>query len=139
MRTAQLATIAFAVVAALGASLACKKSRRAGGLEVEDLKAGDGAVATAGKAVTVHYTGWLLNGKKFDSSYDHDPPAPINFVLGTGRVIKGWDMGLEGMRVGGKRKLTIPPPLAYGERGTPGGPIPPSSTLVFDVDLVGVQ
>jgi FKBP-type peptidyl-prolyl cis-trans isomerase len=141
MRTAQLATVAVAValLAALGAPLACKKPRRAGGLEVQvdDIKVGDGAVATAGKMVTVHYTGWLLDGKKFDSSYDHG--APINFVLGTGRVIKGWDRGLEGMRVGGKRKLTIPPALAYGERGTPGGPIPPNATLVFDVDLVGAQ
>jgi FKBP-type peptidyl-prolyl cis-trans isomerase len=85
----------------------------------------------------VHYTGRLTDGTKFDSSYDRG--QPIDFSLGSGVVIKGWDQGIEGMKVGGKRKLTIPPDLAYGARGTPGGPIPPNATLVFDVELVGVR
>ena len=90
-----------------------------------------------GKKVAVHYTGKLTDGTKFDSSLDRG--QPIEFPLGTGMVIKGWDMGIEGMKVGGKRKLTIPPNLAYGERGTPGGPSPPNATLVFDVELVAVK
>jgi FKBP-type peptidyl-prolyl cis-trans isomerase FkpA len=108
-----------------------------GGLIIEEVKLGDGVVATKGKTVSVHYTGVLTNGTKFDSSLDRG--QPIVFALGTGRVIKGWDQGIEGMKVGGKRKLTIPPELAYGARGTPGGPIPPNATLVFDVELVAVQ
>ncbi|HEX4406192.1 MAG TPA: FKBP-type peptidyl-prolyl cis-trans isomerase [Polyangia bacterium] len=108
-----------------------------GGLIIEEVKLGDGVVATKGKTVSVHYTGVLTNGTKFDSSLDRG--QPIVFALGTGRVIKGWDQGIEGMKVGGKRKLTIPPDLAYGARGTPGGPIPPNATLVFDVELVAVQ
>ncbi|HTA19973.1 MAG TPA: FKBP-type peptidyl-prolyl cis-trans isomerase [Polyangia bacterium] len=104
---------------------------------IEEVKLGDGVVATKGKTVSVHYTGVLTNGTKFDSSLDRG--QPIVFALGTGRVIKGWDQGIEGMKVGGKRKLTIPPELAYGARGTPGGPIPPNATLVFDVELVAVQ
>jgi FKBP-type peptidyl-prolyl cis-trans isomerase FkpA len=108
-----------------------------GGLIIEEVKLGDGVVATKGKTVSVHYTGVLTNGTKFDSSLDRG--QPIVFPLGTGRVIKGWDQGIEGMKVGGKRKLTIPPELAYGARGTPGGPIPPNATLVFDVELVAVQ
>jgi len=107
----------------------------AGGLVVEEVKAGDGPVATAGKVVSVNYTGKLTDGTKFDSSYDRG--QPIEFPLGSGRVIKGWDQGLEGMKVGGKRKLTIPPQLGYGERGM--GPIPPNATLVFDVELMGVR
>jgi FKBP-type peptidyl-prolyl cis-trans isomerase len=108
-----------------------------GGLKVEDVKIGDGAVATPGKTVSVHYTGRLTDGTKFDSSYDRG--QPIEFPLGSGMVIKGWDMGIQGMKVGGKRKLTIPPDLAYGARGTPGGPIPPNATLVFDVELTAVK
>jgi len=107
----------------------------AGGLVVEEVKAGDGPVATTGKVVSVNYTGKLTDGTKFDSSYDRG--QPIEFPLGSGRVIKGWDQGLEGMKVGGKRKLTIPPQLGYGERGM--GPIPPNATLVFDVELMGVR
>jgi FKBP-type peptidyl-prolyl cis-trans isomerase len=101
------------------------------------VQVGDGPGATRGKTVSVHYTGVLTNGTKFDSSLDRG--QPIVFALGTGRVIKGWDQGIEGMKVGGKRELTIPPDLAYGARGTPGGPIPPNATLVFDVELVAVQ
>jgi FKBP-type peptidyl-prolyl cis-trans isomerase len=115
-----------------------KKSAPApGSLKVEEVKVGEGAAATKGKMVSVHYTGRLTDGTKFDSSYDRG--QPIDFPLGAGVVIKGWDQGIEGMKVGGKRKLTIPPDLAYGARGTPGGPIPPNATLVFDVDLVGVK
>ncbi len=114
-----------------------KKSAAAGGLIIDDVKPGEGAIATKGKTVSVHYTGRLTDGTKFDSSYDRG--QPIDFPLGGGVVIKGWDQGIEGMKVGGKRKLTIPPDLAYGARGTPGGPIPPNATLVFDVELVGVR
>jgi FKBP-type peptidyl-prolyl cis-trans isomerase FkpA len=108
-----------------------------GGLMIEEVKIGDGAAATKGKTVSVHYTGRLTDGTKFDSSYDRG--QPIEFPLGAGVVIKGWDQGIEGMKVGGKRKLTIPPDLAYGARGTPGGPIPPNATLVFDVELTAVK
>jgi FKBP-type peptidyl-prolyl cis-trans isomerase FkpA len=114
-----------------------KSGAAAGGLVVDDVKPGEGAIATKGKTVSVHYTGRLTDGTKFDSSYDRG--QPIDFPLGGGVVIKGWDQGIEGMKVGGKRKLTIPPDLAYGARGTPGGPIPPNATLVFDVELVGVR
>jgi FKBP-type peptidyl-prolyl cis-trans isomerase FkpA len=106
-------------------------------LMVDEVKAGEGATATKGKMISVHYTGRLTDGTKFDSSYDRG--QPIDFSLGSGVVIKGWDQGIEGMKVGGKRKLTIPPDLAYGARGTPGGPIPPNATLIFDVELVGVR
>ncbi|MBX4211181.1 MAG: FKBP-type peptidyl-prolyl cis-trans isomerase [Candidatus Yanofskybacteria bacterium] len=105
-------------------------------LIIEDLKVGTGPAAQAGQAVTVHYTGWLTNGQKFDSSVDRG--QPFSFILGGGMVIPGWDQGLVGMKVGGKRKLTIPPDLAYGPRGA-GGVIPPNATLVFEVDLLGVQ
>ncbi|HVZ89568.1 MAG TPA: FKBP-type peptidyl-prolyl cis-trans isomerase [Polyangia bacterium] len=104
---------------------------------IDEVKVGEGATATKGKTVSVHYTGRLTDGTKFDSSYDRG--QPIDFPLGAGVVIKGWDQGIDGMKVGGKRKLTIPPDLAYGARGTPGGPIPPNATLVFDVELVGVR
>lgn len=104
-------------------------------LQVEDIQLGTGAEATPGQKVSVHYTGWLTNGQKFDSSLDRG--RPFEFQLGAGRVIKGWDQGVAGMRVGGKRKLTIPPELGYGERGA-GNVIPPNATLVFEVELLGV-
>jgi len=106
------------------------------GLKYVDQVVGTGEVAVAGKTANVHYTGWLENGKKFDSSVDRG--QPFSFPLGAGRVIKGWDEGVQGMKVGGKRKLTIPSDLGYGSRGA-GGVIPPNATLVFDVELLGVR
>jgi len=106
------------------------------GLRYQDLVVGTGAEATAGRAVSVHYTGWLVDGTKFDSSVDRGRPYP--FTLGAGDVIRGWDEGVAGMKVGGKRKLTIPPNLAYGPGGRP-PVIPPNATLVFDVELLGVN
>ena len=105
------------------------------GLIVEEVVVGDGALAASGQSVTVHYTGWLTDGTKFDSSKDRDDP--FVFPLGAGHVIKGWDEGVQGMKVGGTRKLTIPPALGYGARGA-GGVIPPNATLVFEVELLGV-
>lgn len=105
-------------------------------LKKEDLKTGKGEEAVAGKLVTVHYTGWLTDGTKFDSSLDRD--QPFTFNLGAGHVIRGWDEGVQGMKVGGKRKLTIPPEMGYGDRGAP-PVIPPGSTLVFDVELLKVN
>jgi FKBP-type peptidyl-prolyl cis-trans isomerase len=105
-------------------------------LKVEDLQIGTGAEAVAGKKVTVHYTGTLTDGSKFDSSLDRG--RPFDFPLGAGRVIKGWDEGVAGMKVGGKRRLTIPPELGYGARGFP-PVIPPNSTLIFEVELLGVS
>lgn len=106
------------------------------GLKYVDQAVGTGEAAVAGKNVSVHYTGWLENGKKFDSSVDRG--QPFSFPLGAGRVIKGWDEGVQGMKVGGKRKLTIPSDLGYGSRGA-GGVIPPNATLIFDVELLGVR
>ncbi|HEY1800157.1 MAG TPA: FKBP-type peptidyl-prolyl cis-trans isomerase [Terriglobales bacterium] len=107
------------------------------GLEYWDIKTGDGPVATKGQTVTVHYTGWLAsNGKKFDSSVDRN--EPFEFPLGEGHVIKGWDEGVAGMKVGGKRQLRIPPALGYGAQGA-GGAIPPNATLIFDVELLKVK
>jgi len=105
------------------------------GLIIEELVLGEGAAAAAGQSVTVHYTGWLTSGKKFDSSKDRDDP--FVFPLGAGHVIRGWDEGVQGMKVGGSRKLTIPPELGYGARGA-GGVIPPNATLVFEVELLGI-
>jgi FKBP-type peptidyl-prolyl cis-trans isomerase len=108
-----------------------------GGLEYWDIKEGTGATAKNGQTVTVHYTGWLTNGKKFDSSVDRGQPFTVR-PLGSAPVIKGWNEGIVGMKVGGKRQLRIPPELAYGERGYPGA-IPPNATLIFDVELLSVQ
>jgi FKBP-type peptidyl-prolyl cis-trans isomerase len=103
---------------------------------VDEQVVGTGAEAVAGKRVSVHYSGRLLTGAKFDSSYDRN--EPFEFKLGAGQVIKGWDLGVAGMKVGGKRQLTIAPELGYGSRGA-GGVIPPNATLVFDVELLGVE
>jgi FKBP-type peptidyl-prolyl cis-trans isomerase len=105
-------------------------------LKYQDLKEGSGADARKGDEIDAHYTGWLTNGKKFQSS--HDSGKPITFKLGVGKVIKGWDAGIPGMKEGGKRKLIIPPELAYGDRGF-GDAIPPGATLVFEVELVKVR
>jgi FKBP-type peptidyl-prolyl cis-trans isomerase len=106
------------------------------GLEYWDIKVGTGDVAKEGSHVRVHYTGWLTSGKKFDSSVDAG--RPFEFTIGRGEVIKGWEEGVAGMKVGGKRQLRIPPELAYGERGYP-GVIPANATLIFDIQLLGVQ
>jgi len=107
----------------------------ASGLQYWDLVVGTGAPASAGSQVRVHYTGWLTNGEKFDSSVDRG--QPFSFPLGEGQVIKGWDEGVAGMKVGGKRQLRIPPELGYGASGA-GGVIPPNATLIFDVELIDV-
>lgn len=133
--------LALAAVPALGMMTPDNKpeaawTKTASGLEIQELVIGDGDEAKAGRTVDVHYTGWLIDGSKFDSS--HDRGEPFSFRLGTGAVIQGWDEGVAGMRVGGKRKLRIPPALAYGSRGA-GGVIPGEATLLFEVELVGVR
>jgi FKBP-type peptidyl-prolyl cis-trans isomerase FkpA len=116
-----------------------REAAMSAGLIVEDVVVGSGAEALSGKTVTVHYTGWLVEGgkagKKFDSSKDRNDP--FAFPLGKGRVIRGWDEGVAGMKIGGKRKLTIPPALGYGARGA-GNVIPPDATLLFEVELLTV-
>jgi FKBP-type peptidyl-prolyl cis-trans isomerase len=142
-----IATVALAVIAAFAQS--SKKpdnsaptkvtgdgTKTADGLQYWDIKVGTGATATAGHSVSVHYTGWLTDGKKFDSSVDRG--QPFTFNLGAGQVIKGWDEGVAGMKIGGKRQLRIPPELGYGSRGA-GGVIPANATLIFDVELLSVQ
>lgn len=106
------------------------------GLKYLDLKVGEGAEATSGNVVEVHYIGTLENGTKFDSSLDRQ--EPLTFRLGAGEVIEGWDQGIAGMKVGGKRKLTIPSDLGYGEQGA-GEAIPPGATLIFEVELLGIE
>jgi peptidylprolyl isomerase len=105
------------------------------GLKYTDIKVGDGASPTSGKKVTVHYTGTLTDGKKFDSSRDRG--TPFSFTIGVGQVIKGWDEGVLSMKIGGRRELVIPGALGYGQRGYP-GLIPPDATLLFDVELISV-
>jgi FKBP-type peptidyl-prolyl cis-trans isomerase len=112
-----------------------KAKSTASGLQYWDITVGTGTAASSGKTVKVHYTGWLTNGKKFDSSVDRG--TPFSFKLGAGQVIKGWDEGVAGMKVGGKRQLRIPPDLGYGAQGA-GGVIPPNSILIFDVELLDV-
>ncbi len=110
--------------------------KTASGLQYIDLVVGKGAQPQFAQTVTVHYTGWLTDGKKFDSSLDRG--QPFQFQIGVGMVIKGWDEGVMTMKIGGKRKLTIPPQIGYGARGA-GGIIPPNATLVFEVELLGVK
>jgi FKBP-type peptidyl-prolyl cis-trans isomerase FkpA len=119
---------------ALGVSLP-EFTRTTSGLYYRDVQPGTGPTATAGRTVSVHYTGWLPSGEEFDSSRPRG--EPIEFALGQDEVIEGWDEGIAGMKVGGRRKLVIPAPLGYGASG--GGPIPPNSVLVFDVELMAVK
>ena len=106
-------------------------------LQIEDIIVGTGDSPKQGQTVVVHYTGWLTNGTKFDSSVDRG--EPFEFQIGVGQVIKGWDEGVITMKIGGKRKLTIPPDLAYGEREVGGGLIPANSTLIFEVELLDLK
>ena len=106
-------------------------------LQIEDIVSGTGASPSPGQIVIVHYTGWLTNGKKFDSSVDRG--EPFEFQIGVGQVIQGWDQGVSTMKVGGKCKLTIPPELAYGDKDVGGGLIPPNSTLIFEVELLNLK
>lgn len=145
---ALLALVSHALAQGANSQSAAKKSvapgptrvigegtKTASGLQYWDIKVGAGAGAHNGQKVTVHYTGWLTNGKQFDSSVGS---KPFPFRIGAGDVIKGWDEGVAGMKVGGKRQLRIPPDLAYGQKGYP-GVIPPNATLIFDVELLGIQ
>jgi FKBP-type peptidyl-prolyl cis-trans isomerase len=141
----------FVVFAVLGVTFGCGNTSKsstssptkvsgqpkatASGLQYWDIVEGTGATAVAGSQVRVHYTGWLTSGEKFDSSVDRG--QPFSFPLGAGQVIKGWDEGVAGMKVGGKRQLRIPPELGYGAPGS-GGVIPPNATLIFDVELLDV-
>lgn len=111
--------------------------RTPSGLVYWDIRMGTGEAAKEGSHVRVHYTGWLTNGRKFDSSVDAG--TPFDFTIGNGEVIKGWEEGVTGMRVRGKRQLRIPPALGYGAEGTPDGSIPPNANLIFDVQLLQVQ
>jgi peptidylprolyl isomerase len=131
----QINSADIAQASGLGAELNAPKERTTpSGLRITDLVVGDGAEALAGQTVVVNYRGTLANGTEFDSSYGR---GPFSFPLGGGRVIQGWDEGVAGMKVGGKRKLVIPPDLAYGERGA-GGVIPPNATLTFEVELLRI-
>jgi FKBP-type peptidyl-prolyl cis-trans isomerase FkpA len=129
-----MARVSRAVFLFQGASMS--STTTSSGLIIDEILLGEGDEAQAGSMVRVHYTGWLTNGAKFDSSLDRN--EPFDFPLGRGHVIRGWDEGVAGMKVGGKRKLTIPPELGYGPRGA-GGVIPPNATLVFEVELLAVR
>ena len=143
----QTKSIAMALLLVLGAiaplaiTATAAQAAAQSQLKIINVKAGTGAVAKAGQTVTVNYTGWLYvngaKGKKFDSSLDRG--EPFSFTLGAGEVIPGWDQGVAGMKVGGKRTLIIPPQLGYGEDGAGNGAIPPNATLIFDVDLLAVK
>src|SRR5512141_2421803 len=134
MRTFNLFIIALLIAVIAGA---CRKKANmtANGVTWEVIKEGTGASPVPGDAVKVHYTGWLENGTKFDSSVDRN--QPFDFIIGVGQVVPGWDEGVMTMRVGGKRKLVIPPQLGYGASGA-GGAIPPNATLIFEVELLDV-
>ena len=143
LRTALLAATGVVALAACGAPELPPATVGVDQLQVTDIAVGNGAEAVAGKRVTVHYSGWLYDpaqpetkGKPFDSSREAD--RPFTFTLGAGQVIAGWDQGVQGMKVGGQRRLVIPHPLAYGESGA-GGVIPPRASLVFDVELLEVR
>jgi len=129
-----LAVLSLLILAACGGGDSGASPSGGGTLVIEDLVVGTGATAAVGDTVTVHYVGTFTNGTKFDSSYDRNQPYP--FRIGAGQVIAGWDQGVPGMKVGGKRRLTIPPDLAYGSRGQ--GAIPPNTTLVFEIDLLSI-
>jgi len=138
----KLALLGMLAIAFAAPSFGAEHAKKGGksvttksGLQYVDVVVGKGASPVAGKTVTVHYTGKLTNGKKFDSSVDRK--EPFQFVIGVGQVIPGWDEGVMGMKVGGKRKLTIPAQLGYGARGA-GPDIPPNATLLFDVELISV-
>jgi len=135
MRLFALLVVALLVTACSNAASG-KEVTMPDGLKYTDEQIGSGAEATAGKTAVVHYTGWLMDGTKFDSSLDRN--QPFSFPLGGGRVIKGWDEGVQGMKVGGKRTLIIPPALGYGAAGA-GGVIPPNATLKFEVQLLDVK
>ena len=129
-----LAVLSLLILAACGGGDSGASPSGGGTLVIEDLVVGTGATAAVGDTVTVHYVGTFTNGTKFDSSYDRNQPYP--FRIGAGQVIAGWDQGVPGMKVGGKRRLTIPPDLAYGSQGR--GAIPPNTTLVFEIDLLSI-
>jgi FKBP-type peptidyl-prolyl cis-trans isomerase len=129
-----LAVLSLLILAACGGGDSGASPSGGGTLVIEDLVVGTGATAAVGDTVTVHYVGTFTNGTRFDSSYDRNQPYP--FRIGAGQVIAGWDQGVPGMKVGGKRRLTIPPDLAYGSQGR--GAIPPNTTLVFEIDLLSI-
>jgi peptidylprolyl isomerase len=135
-RSSLLALLAFLPAAGSAAPAAAKTVVLADGLKYVDLKVGKGALPQAGQTVRVHYVGWLLDGTKFDSSRDRN--EPFTFALGEGQVIPGWDEGVKTMRVGGLRRLIVPPKLGYGDQGA-GDKIPPGATLVFEVELLGIE
>jgi peptidylprolyl isomerase len=135
-RSSLLALLAFLPAAGSAAPAAAKTVVLPDGLKYVDLKVGKGALPQAGQTVRVHYVGWLLDGTKFDSSRDRN--EPFTFALGEGQVIPGWDEGVKTMRVGGLRRLIVPPKLGYGDQGA-GDKIPPGATLVFEVELLGIE